>query len=310
METLCIVSCAASAWAATYVALGGSRSVGWKSLVGVVLRQLVRLARRVGLSWVADELMRVPSVTSLCEAMVVWAERQGYVMSARDACGVGVIAFAASLPTCALLARSPMGMAVPPLVCAMGLPLWEARRKARRAQELASEMPGVFRTLALALGSGETLAQAVTYVGDHERGEAGRAFRRASLRMSCGMSAQEALELMRGELDAPGVGLLVTALLISQRTGSPLRSLFQRSAALVERQGEFERLLSVKTAQVRLSVRIVCLLPVVMVALLSMVSPDFQHGLLTPAGIASVLMAALMDLVALGIIRHLMSGVL
>ena len=47
----------------------------------------------------------------------------------------------------------------------------------------------------------------------------------------------------------------------SHRTGSPLRDLLARSAALVERQGEFERELEVKTAQVRLSARIVCSLP-------------------------------------------------
>jgi tight adherence protein B len=98
--------------------------------------------------------------------------------------------------------------------------------------------------------------------------------------------------------------------LISQRTGSPLMALFQRSAVLVERQGEFERLLSVKTAQVRLSARIVCLLPAVMVAGLSLISHDFQHGLLTPVGMGSVLVAALMDGVALLIIRRLMEGVL
>ena len=112
------------------------------------------------------------------------------------------------------------------------------------------------------------------------------------------------------ELDAPGVGLLTTALVIAQRTGSPLRGLFQSSAQLVERQGEDERMLAVKTAQVRLSVRIVCLLPLMLVLLLSMISVDFQQGLATPAGTASILLAACMDGCALLIIRRLMRGVI
>lgn len=112
------------------------------------------------------------------------------------------------------------------------------------------------------------------------------------------------------ELDAPGVGLLVTALAIAQRTGSPLRSLFQNSARLVERQGEYERLLAVKTAQVRLSVRIVCLLPLVLVCLLSLISVDYQNGLSTPAGAVSLLVAACMDGCALIVIRRLMRGVI
>ena len=115
---------------------------------------------------------------------------------------------------------------------------------------------------------------------------------------------------MAGELDAPGVGLLVCALTISQRTGSPLRGLFQRSAQLVERQQEFERTLSVRTAQVRLSVRVVCLLPLLMVGLLSLISVDFQRGLSTTAGTLCVVVALGLDAVALLIIRRLMRGVL
>ena len=80
-------------------------------------------------------------------------------------------------------------------------------------------------------------------------------FGRLSLRLRCGLGTEEALGLLAGELEAPGVELLATALVVSHRTGSPLRELLTRSARLVERQGEFQRLLAVKTAQVRLSVR-------------------------------------------------------
>ena len=162
----------------------------------------------------------------------------------------------------------------------------------------------------MALGSGETLAQAVDYVGEHDEGPAGQAFHRASLRLRCGESVAEALEQLTAELDAPGVSLLATALAISQRTGSPLRSLFRHAAELVERQGAFERTLNVKTAQVRLSVRIVSLLPLVLVSTLSLISPDFRAGLLSATGMTCVLVAACMDGVGLIIIRRLMKGVL
>ena len=170
-------------------------------------------------------------------------------------------------------------------------------------------MPGVYRTLSVALASGQTLAQAVSYVGAHERGPVADAFTRMSLRLRCGSSTEDAVVLLARELDVPGAELLATALVISHRTGSPLRGLLMRSAALAERQGEFERLLGVKTAQVRLSVRIVSLLPAAMLALLALVSPDFQAGLLTPTGLACVALAAALDTTALLIIRRLMSGV-
>lgn len=186
----------------------------------------------------------------------------------------------------------------------------EGRARAVRRRELTRDMPAVFRTLSVAMGSGQTLAQAVEYVGSRQTGPAAEAFSRLSLRLRCGMPAEEALDQLSDELDAPGVDLLATALVISHRTGSPLRNLLVRSARLVERQGEFRRLLVVKTAQVRLSVRIVCALPAVMLLLLALISPDFQAGLLTPFGMLSVLVAAAMDGLALLIIRRLMRGVL
>lgn len=214
---------------------------------------------------------------------------------------------------CGLLAALLFWSATAGLAAVAGVALllgaWDARAKAALARELVQEMPAVFRTLSVAMGSGQTLAQAVEYVGAHERGPAAEPFGRLSLRLRCGLGTEEALGLLAKELDAPGVELLATALVVSHRTGSPLRELLARSARLVERQGEFQRLLAVKTAQVRLSVRIVCALPVVLVLLLALISPDFQRGLLTPAGMASVLLALAMDALALVIIRKLMRGV-
>jgi pilus assembly protein CpaF len=83
-----------------------------------------------------------------------------------------------------------------------------------------------------------------------------------------------------------------------------------KSVDLVERQGEFERELEVKTAQVRLSARIVCSLPFLMVALLAVISPDFQRGLLSPVGLGSVAVAAALDSFAVLVIRRLMRAVL
>lgn len=194
--------------------------------------------------------------------------------------------------------------------CVIAVPLVQGSRVRRRNRALCEEMPGIFRTLAVALGSGQTLTQAIEYVGTHERGPAAEGFALASLKLRCGVPADEALGGLAQDVDAPGIGLIVTALLISQRTGSPLGDLFQRSAKLVEQQGEFERALSVKTAQVRLSVKIVCLLPLLMITVLSMISSDFQEGLGTAPGTISVLLAMAMDGAALLIIRRLLKGVL
>lgn len=209
-----------------------------------------------------------------------------------------------------LFARSVVGLLAVPAVFAWVLNMRHVSRAQVRTKKMAEEMPGVLRTMATALESGNTLVQAVEYVGLHERGLVAESFARASLRLRCGMSVDAALLELADELDAPGIDLLTTALAISQRTGSPLRDLLRRSATLVEQHGEFERLLAVRTAQVRLSVRIVCGLPVVMVCLLTLISPDFRQGLATSSGVVCLCLAGVMDGMALVIIKRIMGSVL
>ena len=313
MEVAVLIAASASAGLAVLLAFSRDGCLAGAKLCGlgaaVALRSSVALAR-LSASVPVRTLLALPSLSCAARDVSGALDGLGLVLDEGQACvllllGMGCCGVVAA----ALMASAVAGVAT--LVLAgLLVVLRERRARVMRSRELVQEMPAVFRTLSVAMGSGQTLAQAVEYVGSHERGPAAPAFTRLSLRLRCGMGVEEALDRLSDELDAPGVDLLSTALVIAHRTGSPLRDLLVRSARLVERQGEFQRLLAVKTAQVRLSVRIVCALPVVMVIVLALISPDFQRGLLTPAGAASLALAMALDATALLIIRRLMKGVI
>lgn len=204
----------------------------------------------------------------------------------------------------------PIGLVVCGLAALAAGPAWASAARRRRADELARQVPGMFRSLAVALGAGRTLSQAISYVGSRGQDALSREFGRAALRVSCGVSASEALGELARRTRAPGIDLMVCALQVSSRTGAPLEGLFMRSARLAERRFELERELMSKTAQVRLSARIVGALPALLVGLLALLSPDFREGLGTPVGMGSVCVAAVLDAAALLAIRQLMKGVL
>ena len=312
MEASRVVTCASLLWLAGFSGIGALHgdAPGTHALVVRLVGLLERYVQRLGSSGLVYGLLESAPISRISDAASRWLAVRGLPWSRAECCGALVACVPISLVAGALVAGSFLGMLAPAVAWAIGVPLADSSITRRRSQELAGQMPEVFRTLATALAFGETLAQAVEYVGDHAGGAAGSAFRTAALKLRCGVSVNDALDALVDELDTPGIGLIATALTISQRTGSPLRSLFQKSASLVERQGEFERMLSVKTAQVRLSVRIVSLLPVVMVGTLAMISPDFQKGLTTAPGVLSLLVAMALDVLALGIIRRMMRGVL
>ena len=272
--------------------------------------RIVRLLGRAGRAWPLSRLLELGVVRRAVGELTGSAVARdlgldAYAASATLACAVLLVTIAAGLTLWSAVAGVACGVGSVALVVAR-----DASRRQRAKREVAMAMPGIYRTLSVALGSGQTLSQAVAYVSAHERGPAAGIFARMSLRLRCGVSTEDAVGQLAEELEVSGADLLADALVISHRTGSPLRDLLMRSARLAERQGEFERLLAVKTAQVRLSVKIVCLLPVVMVGALAVISPDFQSGLLTPVGMGCVLLAAGLDSLALVLIRRLVRAVI
>lgn len=310
MEILLLTAVGACAFAGSSALVSGGSGDVVRSggrVAFLVSRRAVRALRRLaGLR--AVELVLS---TGLGERMAREAQewRRLSSLGREEVMAVLLSGLALASAAAALLFLTPLaGLVVGCALCALVVARDGARQRAKRREVLA-EMPGIYRTLAVAMGSGQTLAQAVEYVGAHERGPAAGVFARMSLRLRCGVSTEGAVALLAEELDVPGARLLASALVIAHRTGSPLRDLLVRSARISERQGEFERMLVVRTAQVRLSVRIVCLLPVVMVGVLTLVSPDFQQGLLTPSGMGCVCVAMLLDGVALLLIRRIMQGV-
>lgn len=278
------------------------------------LRVLVHGARRcvafLGATAAAESVLANETFSFAASELVRQTAAWSAPLSTSDAAALFCVLLALGGVVGGLLTQSVVGVPIVPLATLLLVRARVSAKKRLVSQTLAQEMPGVLRTMSSALASGNTLIQAVEYVGLHERGPAAQAFVRASLRLRCGMSLEDTLEELRSELAAPGVDLMVTALSISQRTGSPLRDLLQRSAELVEQQREFERMLSVRTAQARLSVRIVCSLPPLIVCVLAAISPDFRAGVLSAPGIVSLALAACMDAAALLIIRHIMEGVL
>ncbi len=277
-----------------------------RALVDVVQTWVRRWSSSVVGACVVDLGIMSRQVTDIMDDL----GSRGIVCAREAAATVLVVLFLLAAAVGLVVSSSAVGALAGIVAIVMALMLRSSSRDRAERIALSADMPEVFRSLAVAIGSGKTLSQAIEYVGSHGRGRVGESFSRAALGLRCGMSVDDVMAQLQQNLDAPGVPLLVCALGISQRTGSPLQGLFSRAALLVEGASELERSLSVKTAQVRMSVRVVCLLPAVLVVILSLVSPDFRAGVVTPVGGGCVVLAAVLDGVAVFIIRRLLAGVL
>lgn len=310
MEALLCLGCGACASLAVWVLTCGDMGALTRAGESGARRALARALCEVGTSAPVRALERLELARGIIGEIALDVRVDAAGLGREGARGL----FSAYLVACGLLglvvALSVLGLLAGAVVGCVAAMAWHSSRVRGRKRDLARQVPDAFRSLAGALAAGRTLPQAISYVGSMGTGPLNREFARASLLVSCGTPAADAIEQISARTDAPGVELMVCALTVSARTGAPLQGLFLRSAQLVERRFALERELEAKTAQVRLSAKIVSGLPVCLVALLVLTSPDFRAGLATPVGLGCVLAAALLDVVALAIIARLMRGVL
>lgn len=272
----------------------------------LALRFVRACAQKQSIRALADQ----QTVSVICRALVSKLQERGFAIGETEACVLLLTGLVIAFVGIGLFSLSFISPLLCLCSCIAFAPMIAHHIENAKTQKLSHDMPDIFRTLGMALAAGQTFSQAIAYVGKHQKGAAGLAFEEASLKLRCGSSISEVLLDIAQNLHAPGVTFLVTALLISQRTGAPLKELFRKSAGLVEDQEKFKRLLTVKTAQVRMSVRVVVSLPVILICVLSCISRDFQLGLTKPVGMVCLIIAFALDSVALVCMRVLMRGVL
>ncbi len=176
-------------------------------------------------------------------------------------------------------------------------------------EKLIKELPDTFRTMGMMLASGKTLMQSCSYIADHSDGVISRAFGACAISMQLGESREVALRSLATSLDIECMKLITCSIEVSQLTGAPLQDLLYKAALLLEDQQKITEFIRVKTSQAQASVKVVVFLPVIIVFALALLSPEFREGLMTQAGIVSLLVAGLLDIVAIVLIRRLMRGV-
>lgn len=286
---------------------GAVRSVAHSPVESLGLA-VASAARAVGALIAPAGAVSAPWAASMAEELGRVALPGGVrpVSDASSACGLLALMMGASALLGLALSGSAPGLLIGAALPAIVLAVRVAARARERARDLEAAMPEAFGALAIALGSGHSLSQAMRYVGSHAAEPVRSEFMRVSFSIDCGIPAGEALDALLARLPAPGLDMVALALKVSQRTGAPLRDLLAEAAQLVGTRIELKRHLDVKTSQARMSARLVAGMPLAMVCLLSALSADFRAGLVTVKGGGAVVAALVLNAVAWSIIRKIM----
>lgn len=223
----------------------------------------------------------------------------------------------------------PLGMiAVSPFVGAFSNPLvwvtglvvgfmlprfWLTRRKSKRLKAFNSNLADTITLLANALRAGSSFLQGLEMVVRETQPPISTEFERVIREVNLGLPMDQALANMTRRVRSDDLDLLTTAITIHHQVGGNLAEILDSIAFTIRERVRIKGEIRTLTAQQRLSGYVVALLPVALVAALSVISPGFMDPMLQkppemfglPMGVVILGMGVLMMAIGFFFIRRI-----
>lgn len=267
------------AWSASTLVLGRVTSMQQRakylgagtssSVLGYLLASGVRPFHPL-----ARLLCKIPYGNRLFIHAVELCEEAGHTAHRVAVCS-SVLAGAALIGLiCGLGMRSLIGGLLS-AVCAVAVcAVWIEHQTEQRESRQRELLPQILTSMESCLLSGLSLPQTLEHIARTYPGGSGRPFVRASHVLQTGGSTADALACLKAA-NQHELTFVSVALGIQHESGGSLMPLIGTAKRVVRDELELSQSLRVQTAQARLSARVVTVIPFVLIAVFSLISPGF-----------------------------------
>jgi tight adherence protein B len=179
-----------------------------------------------------------------------------------------------------------------------------ARR--RRLKTFSQQLPYVADFLRSALRAGHPLARGLQMAAENAPEPIATELRLVIDQMRYGSSLADALDTMFKRVPEESLGFFVAAIRVQAQVGSSLAEILDRVAEAIRDRQRLQQQLKALTAQSRMSALIVGALPVVMLAVFTVLRPEYMELLFyDPIGIKMLEGAIVLDLTAFFIMHRM-----
>ena len=177
----------------------------------------------------------------------------------------------------------------------------------KQSDEVREAVPDALRSMSSCFQAGYSLAQTFQQLTKETKGRLQTLFSYSLHVLQTGGTASEALERLRSDESVPELNFVAVALDVQHQSGGSMQSVLDSARDMVEDELQLERSMKVQTAQARLSMRIVSLMPVILIALFSMISSDFLAPFFESfAGLAMLAIALTMQITGVLLARRML----
>lgn len=156
---------------------------------------------------------------------------------------------------------------------------WIGRRKSRRLKAFNASLADTITLLANALRAGSSFLQAIEMVVRETQPPISTEFARVIREVNLGLTLDTALSNMTRRVRSDDLDLMTTAISIHHQVGGNLAEILDAIAFTIRERVRIKGEIRTLTAQQRMSGYVVGILPIGLVALISVISPSFLQPL-------------------------------
>lgn len=149
------------------------------------------------------------------------------------------------------------------------------RDRARRLAKVEEQLPDALDVVKRALKAGHPFSQALKLVAEDMEDPVGQEFDLVFSDINYGGDVRRALLGLLERVPSVTVMALVTAVLVQRETGGNLAETFERITAVIRGRFKLHRRVRTLSAEGRLSAWILAMVPLVLFAVISIITPDY-----------------------------------
>jgi tight adherence protein B len=178
----------------------------------------------------------------------------------------------------------------------------------RRLTAFEDQLPDLLVTLAASLKAGHSFRQGIQAVVDEGQPPASKEFKRVLTETQLGRPMDEALSDMAERVGSKNLSFVVTSVAIQRQVGGSLAGIFDMVAEAVRQRQQFARKIRSLTAMGRASAYVLCGIPFVLLAVLTLLNSEFMDPLYhSPAGHKLLILGLMMMSLGSVLLRKIVS---
>lgn len=234
--------------------------------------------------------------------------RRGWDASAESAMSLCIAGCIASSAASAIVFKSLASAVLVPACLVAAAVLVVSQGGAKEREKIREQVPDALRCMEACLHAGLSLPQSFAEVAHEVDQPLKESFLQVTRDIELGFPMHEALARFHRNAGLDELGFVAMALDVQYSCGGNATPVLHAAEDSIVRGLDLRRSLRVQTAQARLSAQMVGVLPLFLLAVLSMASPGFLDPFFADArGMALLVLAACMQVAGVLLIRKMLS---